>query len=226
MAKNFGVRSILCLAVLAMASITAFAGQHTTEGVIIINGGKEAVSTHTQTPSHAVNPNPDKLKTIYSNLGTGTDVYNKGVGWTVCGPSSGICTQWVAMPFTPKTKAVVKKIESAVGWFSGTKEVVISLNNDSSGKPGKAIHTWHVTKMEVFGNCCDLDIVHSVNGLTVKKGKQYWVVASTDTTDADLGAAWNFTWNNASGTYAWSTDLGVTWNTANGNIGALGVFGQ
>jgi hypothetical protein len=226
MAKKLGVRSLLCLAVLALASVTAFAGQHTTEGVIIINGGKEAVSTHTQTPSHPVDPNPTKLKTIYSNLGTGTNVYNKGAGWTVCGPASGICTQWVAMPFTPKARATVTKIESAVGWFSGTMEVVISLNADSNGKPGKAIHTWHVKKMEAFGTCCTLDITRSKKGLPVKKGKQYWVVASTDTTDADLGAAWNFTWNNAQGLYAWSTDLGVTWNTATGAISALGVFGQ
>ncbi|HWY59455.1 MAG TPA: choice-of-anchor R domain-containing protein [Terriglobales bacterium] len=226
MAKKFGVRSLLCLAILALASVAAFAGQSTKDGVIIINGGKEAVATHVQTPFHATNPNSTKLKTIYSNLGTGTSVYNPGSGWTVCGPNSGICTQWVAIPFTPKARALVTKISAAVGWFTGTKEVVISLNQDSGGKPGKAIHKWHFKNMETFGQCCNLDTVKSKTGLAVRKGKQYWVVASTDTTDADIGAAWNFTFNNAQGTYAWSTDLGTTWNTATGSLSALGVFGQ
>ena len=226
MTKKFGVRSLLCLAVLALASIGAFAGQATKDGVIIINGGKEAVATHVQLPFRPTNPNPAKLKTIYSNLGTGTTVYNSGQGWTVCGPNSGICTQWVAMPFTPTASALVKKIGAAVGWFAGTKEVVISLNRDSSGVPGKAIRTWHVTNMPGFGTCCALDNVYSKNGLKVKKGTQYWVVASTDSTDSDLGGAWNLTYNNAQGTFAYSTDLGVSWNTSNSSLGAVGVFGK
>lgn len=224
--KKTLTNAVLCSTLLALASMAAFAAQDRTNGAIIINGGKEAIATHVQVPFHPANPDRAKLKTIYSNLGTGTNVYTAGAGWTVCGPNSNICTQWVAMPFTPKAKALVTKIEAAVGWFAGTNELVLSLYSDSKGLPGKAIRNWHVKNMPNFGTCCTLNTVRSKKGLAVRKGKQYWVVASTDSTDTNLGAAWNFTYNNAQGSWANSNNQGSTWNTQGGTLGALGVFGR
>jgi hypothetical protein len=216
-------RVLFCLAVLTLVSVTAFAGQDT-NGVIIINGGKEAVATR-QVPAHATIPNPSKLKKIFSNLGTGTDVYYKGEGWTECGPDSGLCTQWVATAFTPKANATVTEIEVALGWFGNTNAAIISLNKDASGVPGKAIHKWNIKNLYTFGTCCTLDKVKSTTGFPVKKGKQYWVVASTTLTSTFEGA-WNFNYLLGSGTWANSNDQGATWTMQTSDQPALGVFGK
>lgn len=218
-------RALLCLAVLTLASVTAFAGQDTKNGVVIINGGKEAVATHVQAPAHATVPNSNKLKKIYSNLGTGTDVYYEGEGWTECGPDSGICTQWVAVAFTPTANATVTEIEVALGWFANTNAAIISLNKDASGVPGKAIHKWNIKNLYSFGTCCTLDKVKSATGFPVKKGKQYWVVASTTLTST-FGGAWNFNFQLASGPWANSNDQGSTWTMQTSDQPAVGVFGK
>jgi hypothetical protein len=225
MAKRLGMRGLFCLTVLALASVTAFAGQDTRNGVVIINGGREAVAMRPQLPVRAGNPNPGKLKTIYSNLGTSTDAYYSGAGWTVCGPDSNICTQWVAGAFTPKANSTLTEIEVAVGWFAGTNAAILRLNKDSNGLPGKAIHSWNLTNLYDFGTCCTLDVLKDKKGIKVKGKTQYWVVASTTLTST-FGGAWNYTYNLATGSWANSNDQGTTWNSQGGDIPAFGVFGK
>jgi len=212
---------VICLALLVFASMTALAATKGT--TVTINGGKMTIAMQPGT-IHPAASRPAKLKTIYSNLGTGTDVYNCCSGWTIGGSSGPAGEQWIAMPFTPKKASTVKQIDVAVGYVEGTNEIVISLDADTSGLPGKTIHKWHFKNMPTFGSCCTLDTVKYAKGLKVKAKKQYWVTVTTDTTDADLWGAWNQVWNGATGGWAFSTNGGA-WTATSGTLGAYNVLG-
>ena len=84
----------------------------------------------------------------------------------------------------------VKEVEASVVWDEGTNAVVLSLNSDSNGLPGKALHAWNVKNLAIIGSCCQIAIGKSKTGIAVKKGTQYWVVVSTNANDSDIFAAW------------------------------------
>jgi hypothetical protein len=148
-------------------------------------------------------PDATKLYTIYSNLGSKTDAYDDSTGLTVNGPAASGGEQWVAVPFTPKNNAEVTKIEVAVQYDQGTNGVTISLYTDKSGLPGKPLHTWNLTNLPTFGTCCTLDVAKDAKGLNVKKGTQYWIVASTNKSTENASDAWDVNYKDASGTFAY-----------------------
>jgi len=216
-------RIVLCLAVLAFVSVTALAASK--DGFVTINGGRQTIALKGQSSFTPAAKPSAKLKTIYSNLGSSsTDVYNCCSGWTIGGSSGAAGEQWIAMPFTPKKASTIKQIDVAVGYVSGTNEIVISLDADTSGLPGKTIHKWHFKNMPTFGSCCTLDTVKYAKGLKVKAKKQYWVTVTTDATDADLWGAWNQVYNGASGGWAYSAN-GGPWTATSGTLSAYDVLG-
>ena len=90
-------------------------------------------------------PIPLDLVTIYSNLGTRNDLSVDDAGWDVAGPDSGVQQQWVGMPFTPSSNALVTQISIAVEHNTGSRNsFVLSLNADNNRLPGTALHTWIV----------------------------------------------------------------------------------
>lgn len=97
---------------------------------------------------------------------------------------------WQAVPFTPAANMTVKEMEASVVWAEGTNAVVMSLNSDSGGLPGKPLHTWNVKNLATIGTCCQLATVKSLTGIAVTKGTQYWLVVKTNANDANIFAAW------------------------------------
>src|SRR5215467_11623674 len=74
--------------------------------------------------------------TIFSNLGTGTTVYNAAVGgYYVSGPLAvdNPSDQWIGIPFTNKVADHVTQIQMAIGWISGTKKVNLGIYTDNPG---------------------------------------------------------------------------------------------
>jgi hypothetical protein len=132
------------------------------------------------------------LVTIFSNLAA---KYPKGQYWccsgyNVMGPSQG--EQWMAAAFTPAADHTVTTIEVAVGYSQGkTNGVVLSLNSDNNGVPGKALKTWNASGLPRFGTCCTLVVKSDSAGIPVSAGKQYWVVLSTNSHELDTVDAWN-----------------------------------
>ena len=105
----------------------------------------------------------------------------------------------------------------AVLTASGTNGVTLSLNRDSSGAPGTAIKTWNVVNLPTFPGCCKLDLARLKKTVRVKKGVQYWLVASTDKATQDASDSWNMNSRGISGTVAQRFDNGswqVTKNSA------------
>ena len=55
--------------------------------------------------------------------------------------------------------------------------LVVSLNEDNFGVPGKArLHTWHFSNLPAVWSCCTLQTGKYAKGIKVRKGKLYWVV--------------------------------------------------
>jgi len=188
--KNGFVRVFVVLVVLA-AAMNAVAVDR---GNLILNQ-REVIVKH---PSGVFIPavrHDAKLKTIAGNLSD----YPYGVffccyGYYITGLTNVLKVvpeYWQAVPFTPSANMKVNEVDASVEWDEGTKEVVLSLNADSSGLPGNPIHTWNITNLGTNGGCCQLATGKSKNGIAVKKGTQYWVVVSTNSNDTDIFASWD-----------------------------------
>jgi hypothetical protein len=201
-------------------------GQAANDGVITINGGRNTILM--RAPSEpfvpAVRPSPTLVE-IYSNLGKGSKVYNAISGYGILGPDAGQpWPQSVGCGFRPKANHTVTEIQVGATWVQGTNSLVVSLNEDDKGIPGKALHTWHFSKLPVFGKCCALQTAKYAKGIPVKKGKLYWVVLSPQQQFKDTYDVWNNNFAGTQGTF--SNNLGSGWDSSYQVLGAFGVFGK
>jgi hypothetical protein len=226
MQKTRLIAKSMCLTVLAFASVTALAASK--EGIVTINGAKQTVLMNGQSDFHPAGQHSAKLKTFYSNLGTGNDVYDSGEGWTISGDDSEVGTEyWLAMPWRKLADGcdcIITQIDVAIGYVAGTNAVVIGLAADDHGLPGKTLKSWTFKNMYPFGDCCTLDTVKT-KGIKIKIKTQYWVTVTTNANDATLWGAWNLTYNGATGPFAYQVNQGG-WQGANNTLGAFDVLGR
>jgi len=195
MVKSPLARITICLAVMTLIGVAALA-LGSKRDIVTSSDGRQAIAT--KAPSIITPRDVDSdaaLKTIAGNLST----YPFGTffccyGNTITGISSGLGFEvWLAIPFTPAADATVNKLETSVGFIEGDKNFVLSLNNDASGVPGKAIKSFQVIAGNQFGSCCTLVTAHDAAGIPVKAGTQYWVVVSTnDKKHPTFFGAWAF----------------------------------
>jgi hypothetical protein len=157
--------------------------------------GRQVMVKH---PAKVITPEVWKsdpaLTTIAGNLsdfpfGVFFALYNYYV--TGANNTIGVPEYWQGVPFTPSANVLVKEVDASVVWAEGTNEVVLSIYNDANGLPGKAVHTWHVKNLASFGSCCHLAKGKSTLGIALTGGKQYWVVAKTDSTNSDVFDGWD-----------------------------------
>jgi hypothetical protein len=187
--KKTLVASLLALVILATA-VSTLAADHSN----LILGDREVIVAH---PSQVTTPGVPHDASLSTIAGTLSD-YPYGVffccyTYYITGLTNllnGVPEYWQAVPFTPAANMTVKEVEASVVWAEGTNAVVLSLNSDSSGLPGKTIHTWHVKNLAIIGSCCQLATGKSKTGIAVKKGTQYWLVVSTNSNDSNIFAAW------------------------------------
>jgi hypothetical protein len=196
------------------------------DGVVTINGGRNTILM--RAPSDlfvpAVTESP-KLVKIYSNLGTGSHVYNAIAGVGILGPDAG--QPWpesVGCGFRPKADHMVTEIQVGATYVQGTNTLVVSLNENNKGIPGKALHTWRFSNLPTFGSCCTLQSAKYAKGIPVKKGKLYWVVLSPQQKFKDTYDVWNNNFAGTQGTF--SNNIGSGWNSSYQVLGAFGVFGK
>jgi hypothetical protein len=197
------------------------------DGVVPINGGRNFVYMKPVDRSFPAAKPPANLVTIYSNLGTGTSVYNGAAGTGVLGrnvPNQPF-PEWVANGFTPTANHTVTEIQVGVTWVEGPNSVILSLNDDNGGKPGKALHTWMFTNLPTFGTCCTLQTATVTQGIAVTKGTQYWVVLRTSPSNQGTWTVWDNNIHDLQGPF--SNSLGNGWfQQSTQELGAFGVFGQ
>ena len=141
---------------------------------------------------------------IYSNLGTGSSVYDCCNGGSIEGnPAAKLLFQsFLAMSFTPSANYDHVKIDLALGWSSGTNEVIVSLQGDTgSNAPSSAIYwgSGPVTNLPVLGTCCTLQTFTLDPNSVLSAGKQYWIGVRPGADDTL--AAWNLNNTGAKGNY-------------------------
>jgi hypothetical protein len=183
--------SLLLLGVALLVASGMVAAQDD-QRIIRINGGRMTVALH---------PNPQKIEqsakdsgsfvTLYSDLGTGTNVYLSSIGWSVTGPEVAGGQVDSATPFTPAHSANLVLIKVAMQTAAGPNGVTLSLNEDSNGAPGTAIKTWNLVNLPAFPSCCELDLAQFKETVTVEKVVQYWVVASAYGATPGSSLVWN-----------------------------------
>jgi len=165
---------------------------------------------------------PEGLVTIYSNLGTKTDLYNDSEGWVITGFNTFGGDNYafeIGLPFTPKSNSHVSQVRAALQYQGqGANQVNFSIYNDASGIPGTLLAgPVTVANLPNSGTCCTLAIA-GFTPLAVKKGTQYWVVANTPASGqgSDFNGVWD--WNfkvlpfaGSNGVDGWFAEIGDTW---------------
>ena len=197
----FARKLVVSLALLVAGATTMALAQNQVAGSGTTVRGEHAwmtIVTHPAKSSSAATPTPDskapELVTISGHLADG---YPNGLYWccggyNVMGPNSGVGVQWMAAAFTPSANHTVTQIDVGAGFSQGTTNgIVLSLNLDNKGKPGKALKTWSISGLPRFGACCGLT-TGTDSGIAVTGGKQYWIVLKTDNSELDTVDGWNF----------------------------------
>lgn len=168
-------RALSSLFVLTLASGVLFAQNSHLKVAHTVHSGP--VTAMQKTPSSAP-------QVIFSNIGPSkTNAYNDTTGYYILGPNNsvGLSEQWIGVPFTPRTSSHVSQLLVAVQWISGAKLVNVGLYSDAGGTVGSA--TAQSSAIPVFGSCCQVVDV-TIPSTAVSGGTQYWIVASSDDTNA------------------------------------------
>jgi len=221
-------KAVLFVIMFVVASIPAALQAQNRDGVIALNGGRNAVRVKPLGEKVSpANVAPSKLVKIYSNLGTGNNLYNADSGNGILGNnvSGQLYPEWVGCGFKPKANHLVIEIQVGATWVSGPNFLIMSLNVNATDRPGKALHTWHFKDLPDFGTCCTLQTGNFARGIPVRKGKVYWVTLRNRPQNQDTWEVWNLDSNGESG--LWSNDIGSGWEQESyQQLNAFGVFGK
>lgn len=218
---SFAVLAVLLLAASLVSSQTL------PDGVVTINGGKDTL--YLKAPKaikSTTGLDTSSMVTIFSNLGKGDHVYSGVAGTSVVGRGAGfIRPQWSAFAFTPTADATALAVKVGAGHVSGANDLVVSINEDDRGRPGKTLSGLYFTDLPVFGSCCVLQARRLKTSVPLKKDTQYWLVLKTPHLTDDTFDVWNNDIHGENGPY--SNNLGQGWQ--DGGIqqqGAFAVFGS
>jgi hypothetical protein len=224
------VRIQLRLILASTLLLAAFAApaQNRPDGIAVLNGGKTTILL--KSPSKAITPatpHDASLVTLYSNLGVGGSTYNPIAGTGVLGRNvPGMpYPEWLASGFTASADHTVTQIQVGVTYVQGPNTVIVSLNEDAAGLPGKPLHSWIFNNLPAFGTCCTLQTANVRPGIPVTQGTHYWVVLRTTNNNEGTWNVWNDDFFERQRPF--SNNLGSGWLQGGIQVqGAFGVFGQ
>ena len=167
--------------------------------------------------------------TLFSDLGTGNNVYNCCTGWTVSGTGTVGTSFTAANLFNSGIGGSVSQIDLGVGYVAGTNAFYASIWTDNGGTPGAQVAgaRWdNLSSSVTFGNCCGLITISGISGVILNASTNYFMILGPETINATTWEAWNQNSTGVNGLDLFSTDGGVTWNS-NGSqaLGAFDVIG-
>jgi hypothetical protein len=209
MAKKRLTLTLISLALLILAGSTLLAQDS--------RARYPQVAVRQQNSSSVVHPmqkEPANCKKLFGNLGPKDDAYDANNGYFVSGINNAFNAekQDLAVPFTLKADSTVVQVKLPLQYYGfGFNGATVAIYSDASGLPGTALpgSSKDPKNFQDFGaGCCDLAVVWYQNGLQLKKGKQYWIVGTTDKKSMDSINTWDFVWNDAAGTFAFQQDDG------------------
>ena len=165
---------------------------------------------------------PAMAGTLYSNLGTGSDVYNCCTGWTISGTGSIGTSFTAANLFAASASGSVGEIDVGVGYVEGANSFYVALYTDNNNLPGSLLGMWGgLSSSTNFGSCCGLVDITGITGVNVTAGTNYFLVIGPTSTSSTTWEAWNFS-NSATGLDLYSTNGGQSWES-NGTQ-SIGAF--
>jgi hypothetical protein len=140
-------------------------------------------------------PPPAPLTTFFTNIGRKypNGVYYCCAGIPVTGPNNNenAPEQWYAVAYTPSATFTLKRIQLAVGYFSGTNNIIVAVFGDNgTGLPNVQLGEWHVRNMPPNGSCCLTETSVIGAGLALAAGVKYWIALKTINTDKDALVFW------------------------------------
>jgi len=186
-------RSAIALTLVAVTTATAAA--LATSDVLRISNKQGAFTTAAAARHSAPVPLNNSGDAGLVAIGYSFSKYAKSPYWAwseaeINGPAySGRAEVWTAAPFTPRADRSATKLEVAAIWSYGPNGLVLSVNKDAHGVPGAAIKAWKLTNLPQ-SLCCTVEAVNDKAGLRLAGGTQYWVVLSTDASEAGTSAGW------------------------------------
>ena len=219
MVKTRVLPATLCLAALALASTSLFAQDNKVAPPVTIVEGSPII--------HKAEAPPPGVIKLYSNLGTGSDVYYSSEGWTISGLESIIgAQQAIGLAYTPSADSTIEGVQVGVGYVTGANTVAVAIFSDENDAPGKPLKVWNPINLPTFGTCCTLVTVKDAAGIKVAAGTQYWLVVGTDTESETTWDAWNFSYNQVSGTISVYTSGSGVWTTQTTTLPAAAIYGS
>ena len=129
--------------------------------------------------------------TFFTDLGTGSNVYQCCSGWTVAGGESSFTA---ANEFTAGATGSVSQIDIGIGYVTGPNSFFAALYTASGNSPGTLIDQWNnLSSNEAFGQCCGVVTIAGIAGVSLTSGDQYFLVIGPTNLSATTWESWN--WN-------------------------------
>jgi len=217
------------LACFACSDASAQVSKVSTTGGAVLSTTAPKASTVIPNANPAVEEAlPAGISVIYTNLGTGTSVYNAGTGWTEAGAEANDYPLAEAMAFTPASSYILARIDMGITYLQGTNGMTLVLAEDNGGIPGATIYSTSFTNLPEFGTCCTLQTAKlaptKTSFVPLKAGHQYWLYPLPADTTSYL--IWNLDVTNKQGNGAVSEDYGTSWTaTTLDPFGAFSLYG-
>lgn len=169
--------------------------------------------------------------TFFSDLGTGSNVYNCCSGWTVSGTGSIGTSFTAANEFMAGATGSVSQIDIGIGYVEGVNSFFVGLYTASGNEPGTLIDQWNGLSSSVnFGSCCGLLSITGITGVSLTAGQDYFLVIGPTNLSSTTWEAWNQNSQGVNGLDLYATSgctngsgNGCQWNS-NGTGNALGAF--
>jgi hypothetical protein len=173
--------------------------------------------------------------TFFTDLGTGSNVYNCCSGWTMGG--SGTLGNYVydANEFMAGATGNISQIDIGIGYVTGENSFFVALYSDSNNLPGTLLGQWNnLSASQQFGGCCGLLSITGITGISLASGQDYFLVMGPESPSSTLWAAWNNNTTNTNGLLLQASSgcasggaAGCDWNSFSGsNLGAFDVIGS
>jgi hypothetical protein len=183
------------LSALCCVSVVAFASTAMSDNVLKV---APAVHWTGKNVANEATNSPDAPVTIFTNLGTDPlNLYNalEG-GYYVAGPTNTVpnlgVSQWMALPFKTRAAAVhATRLQAAIGWIQGVKQVRLSIYTDAGGVVGTSLGGAQTANIPDLGVCCALATVNiAAPGIALAANTSYWLVATSTNGAPDFAGAW------------------------------------
>ena len=166
---------------------------------------------------------------LFSDLGTGANVYDGSDGSQISGSGSG---NWITQgrAFTVSGSGVfaLSQIDlGVVNYSPAPATFTASLWTNSSSQPSVELGSWNLSTTQEIDTCCALVTESGITGITLMGGVEYWIVLGPQSSSDSSRNAWANDSTGVNGDRLGSLNGGSTWiDDGTGTDAAFDVLGS